>query len=108
MAIRVEKLIVAQVRGFCAGVVRAIDVVEKALGAGVGPVYVRREIIHNRYVVAGLRAKGARFVDEVDEVPPGSPLIFSAHGVTPAVREASRARSLTTVDATCPNSERNG
>ena len=102
MSIRVEKLVLAGLRGFCAGVVRAIDVVEKALWAGVAPVYVRREIIHNRYVVDQLRAKGARFVNEVDEVPPGSPLIFSAHGVAPGVREASRARGLATVDATCP------
>jgi 4-hydroxy-3-methylbut-2-enyl diphosphate reductase len=102
VSIRVEKLVLAGLRGFCAGVVRAVDVVEKALEAGIRPVYVRREIIHNAYVVDDLRARGARFVGEVDEVPRGASVIFSAHGVAPRVREASRARGLTTVDATCP------
>ncbi|HEY6930454.1 MAG TPA: 4-hydroxy-3-methylbut-2-enyl diphosphate reductase [Thermoanaerobaculia bacterium] len=99
---RVEKLLVAGLRGFCAGVVRAIDVVEKALEVCDGPVYVRREIIHNRFVVDELRAKGARFVEEVDEAPDGSWLVFSAHGVSPEVRVRARARGLKTIDATCP------
>jgi 4-hydroxy-3-methylbut-2-enyl diphosphate reductase len=99
---RIEKLLVAGLRGFCAGVVRAIEVVEKALEACDAPVYVRKEIIHNRYVVDQLRRKGARFVEELDEVPPRSWVIYSAHGVAPEVRDAARARSLRTIDATCP------
>jgi 4-hydroxy-3-methylbut-2-enyl diphosphate reductase len=99
---RVEKLLVAGLRGFCAGVVRAIDIVDKALEVCDGPVYVRREIIHNRFVVDELRQKGARFVEEVDEVPDGSWLVFSAHGVSPEVRRRARERSLKTIDATCP------
>jgi 4-hydroxy-3-methylbut-2-enyl diphosphate reductase len=99
---RIEVLLLAGLRGFCAGVVRAIDIVEKALEVCDGPVYIRKEIIHNRYVVDGLRAKGARFVDDVDEVPPGSWLIYSAHGVAPMVRTRARARKLRTIDATCP------
>ncbi|HEX7252549.1 MAG TPA: 4-hydroxy-3-methylbut-2-enyl diphosphate reductase [Thermoanaerobaculia bacterium] len=100
--VRVEKLLVAGLRGFCAGVVRAIDVVERALEVCDGPVYVRREIIHNRFVVDELRTKGARFVEEVDEAPDGSWLVFSAHGVSPEVRVRARARGLKTIDATCP------
>jgi 4-hydroxy-3-methylbut-2-enyl diphosphate reductase len=101
-AARVETLLVAGLRGFCAGVVRAIDVVERALEVCDGPVYVRKEIIHNRYVVEELRAKGAVFVDEIENVPDGAWLIYSAHGVSPEVRaEASRKR-LRTIDATCP------
>ena len=84
---RIEKLLIAGLRGFCAGVVRAIDVVEKALAVCEGPVYVRKEIIHNRYVVDELRAKGARFVEEVDDAPDGSWLIYSAHGVVEKVFE---------------------
>ena len=99
---RVEKLLVAGLRGFCAGVVRAIDVVDKALEVCDGPVYVRREIIHNRFVVDELRTKGARFVEEVDEAPDGSWLVFSAHGVSPEVRQRARERGLKTIDATCP------
>jgi 4-hydroxy-3-methylbut-2-en-1-yl diphosphate reductase len=99
---RIEKLLVAGLRGFCAGVVRAIEVVEKALEACDAPVYVRKEIIHNRYVVDQLRRKGARFVEELDEVPPRSWVIYSAHGVAPEVRDAARARGLWTIDATCP------
>jgi 4-hydroxy-3-methylbut-2-enyl diphosphate reductase len=101
-AARVEKLVVAGLRGFCAGVVRAIDVVEKALDVCDGPVYVRKEIIHNRYVVEDLRRKGARFVEEVDDVPDGAWLIYSAHGVSPEVRGNARRRGLRTIDATCP------
>ena len=85
------RVVLAQPRGFCAGVVRAIDVVEKALEVVDGPVYVRKEIIHNRYVVDELREKGARFVEEVDEVPDHAALIFSAHGIAPAVRLRSSA-----------------
>ena len=98
----VEKLLVAGLRGFCAGVVRAIDVVERALEVCDGPVYVRKEIIHNRYVVDELRGKGAIFVEEVDEVPDSSWLIYSAHGVSPTVRDAAREKKLRTIDATCP------
>ena len=101
-AVRVEKLLVAGLRGFCAGVVRAIDVVEKALAVCDGPVYVRKEIIHNRYVVEDLRRKGAKFVDEVDDAPDGAWLIYSAHGVSPEVRANARRRGLRTIDATCP------
>jgi len=98
----IEKLLVAGLRGFCAGVVRAIDVVDRALQVCDGPVYVRKEIIHNRYVVDELRAKGAVFVEEADEVPDGSWLIYSEHGISPTVREASRRKRLRTIDATCP------
>jgi len=98
----VEKLLVAGLRGFCAGVVRAIDVVERALQVCDGPVYVRKEIIHNRYVVDELRGKGAVFVEEVDEVPDSSWLIYSAHGISPTVRDAARQKRLKTIDATCP------
>jgi len=101
-ATRVETLLIAGLRGFCAGVVRAIDVVEKALEVCDGPVYVRKEIIHNRYVVEELRRKGARFVEEVEHAPDGAWLIYSAHGVSPEVRENARRRGLRTIDATCP------
>ncbi len=99
---QVEKLLIAGLRGFCAGVVRAIDVVEKALEVCDGPVYVRKEIIHNRYVVDELREKGARFVEDVSEVPDGSWLIYSAHGISPEVRQSARDKALRTIDATCP------
>lgn len=89
-------------RGFCAGVVRAIDIVELALDAIQGPLYVRREIVHNRHVVEGFVARGVRFVDELHDVPDGETVIFSAHGVSPAVRKAAAARRLTVIDATCP------
>jgi 4-hydroxy-3-methylbut-2-enyl diphosphate reductase len=98
----IEKLLVAGLRGFCAGVVRAIDVVEKALEVCDGPVYVRKEIIHNRYVVDELRSKGAHFVEEVEDVPDGAWLIYSAHGIAPSVRENARRKRLRTIDATCP------
>jgi 4-hydroxy-3-methylbut-2-en-1-yl diphosphate reductase len=99
---QVETLLMAGLRGFCAGVVRAIDVVEKALEVCDGPVYVRKEIIHNRYVVDELKGKGAIFVEEVDEVPDGSWLIYSAHGISPNVRDSARRKKLRTIDATCP------
>ena len=89
-------------RGFCAGVVRAIDIVRIALEAFGPPIYVRKEIVHNRFVVEELQAKGAIFVDSVEEVPPGERVIYSAHGVSPEVREASQQRQLRVIDATCP------
>ena len=86
------RLLIAAPRGFCAGVDRAIEIVERALERYGAPVYVRHEIVHNRYVVDGLRAKGAVFVEELDEVPDGVPVIFSAHGVPKSVPEAASAR----------------
>jgi 4-hydroxy-3-methylbut-2-enyl diphosphate reductase len=92
----------AQPRGFCAGVDRAIEIVERALELHGAPIYVRHEIVHNEHVVNALRAKGAVFVDELDEVPNGSTVIFSAHGVSQLVRAAADARGLQVFDATCP------
>src|SRR5216684_2721359 len=89
-------------RGFCAGVVRAVDIVELALEAYGPPVYVHHEIVHNRYVVDQLRQRGAIFVEAVDEVPSGAVLVFSAHGVPPTVRAEAKARNLRVIDATCP------
>src|SRR5499426_3239381 len=102
MVTRITEIVLAGPRGFCAGVERAIDIVELALEVCGPPVYVRREIVHNGYVVDKLRAKGAVFVDELDEVPDGATAIFSAHGVSPAVREAASRRRLRIIDATCP------
>ncbi len=103
MATAVEKtLLLLKPRGFCAGVVRAIDIVRIALDTFGPPIYVRKEIVHNRYVVEDLAAKGAIFVDDVDEVPNGERVIYSAHGVSPEVREASEGRGLRVIDATCP------
>ena len=99
---RIEKLLVAGLRGFCAGVVRAIDVVKIVLNLYGAPVYVRKEIVHNRHVVDELRQAGAIFVDELSEVPEGGRVIFSAHGVSPAVREEAKQRHLQVIDATCP------
>jgi 4-hydroxy-3-methylbut-2-en-1-yl diphosphate reductase len=98
------KVLLCSPRGFCAGVVRAIESVERALAIYGPPVYVRHEIVHNRYVVEGLRAKGAVFVDELDQVPAdtGAPVIFSAHGVSRAVSEEAARRGLFALDATCP------
>jgi 4-hydroxy-3-methylbut-2-en-1-yl diphosphate reductase len=96
------QVILAQPRGFCAGVVRAISIVERALEKYEAPVYVRHEIVHNKHVVEDLKAKGARFVDEIDEIPPGAVTIFSAHGVAKSVEEAAASRSLPVIDATCP------
>jgi 4-hydroxy-3-methylbut-2-en-1-yl diphosphate reductase len=98
----IAEILLAGPRGFCAGVERAIDIVELALSVCRPPVYVRREIVHNRHVVESLRAKGAIFVDELDEVPDDATVIFSAHGISPAVREEARRRGLRVVDATCP------
>jgi 4-hydroxy-3-methylbut-2-enyl diphosphate reductase len=95
-------VLLAAPRGYCAGVDRAVIAVEKALDHYGAPVYVRKEIVHNKHVVTGLEKRGAIFVDEVDEVPEGSTLVFSAHGVSPAVVKASEARGLNTIDATCP------
>lgn len=97
-----KTLLLLKPRGFCAGVVRAIDIVRIALDAFGPPIYVRKEIVHNRYVVEELTAKGAIFVDSVEEVPPGERVIYSAHGVSPEVREASETRKLRVIDATCP------
>src|SRR5882757_6919878 len=97
-----KTLLLLKPRGFCAGVVRAIDIVRIALDAFGPPIYVRKEIVHNRYVVEELKAKGAIFVDEVYEVPDGQRLIYSAHGVSPSVRDASKLRDLRVIDATCP------
>ena len=96
------RVILAQPRGFCAGVVRAIDIVERALEKFGAPVYVRHEIVHNQHVVNGLKDKGARFVDELDEVPEGAVTVFSAHGVPRAVVNDAKARNLPVLDATCP------
>ena len=98
----VRRVLLASPRGFCAGVERAVDTVERALRLYGAPVYVRKQIVHNTHVVADLRRRGAVFVDSVDDVPRGSTLVFSAHGVSPSVRDASTARRLTTIDATCP------
>jgi 4-hydroxy-3-methylbut-2-enyl diphosphate reductase len=97
-----KTLLLLKPRGFCAGVVRAIDIVRIALEAFGAPIYVRKEIVHNRYVVDELTAKGAIFVDSVDEVPSGERVIYSAHGVAPEVRDASKLRELRVIDATCP------
>ena len=95
-------LLIAAPRGFCAGVDRAIRIVELAISKWGAPVYVRHEIVHNRYVVDSLKAKGAIFVEELDEVPDGLPVVFSAHGVPKAVPSKAEERGLTYVDATCP------
>jgi 4-hydroxy-3-methylbut-2-enyl diphosphate reductase len=96
------RVILAQPRGFCAGVVRAIEIVDRALQQHGAPVYVRHEIVHNRHVVDNLRRKGARFVEELDEVPHGAVTIFSAHGVAQTVERDAQARGLDVLDATCP------
>ena len=97
-----KTLLLLKPRGFCAGVVRAIDIVRIALETFGAPIYVRKEIVHNRYVVDELSAKGAIFVDSVQEVPAGERIIYSAHGVAPEVRDASKLRELRVIDATCP------
>ncbi len=96
------RVVLAQPRGFCAGVERAIEIVERAIEKYGPPIYVRHEIVHNRHVVERLRAKGAHFVDELAEIPPGSVTIFSAHGVSSAVENAAAERDLPVIDATCP------
>ena len=96
------ELLLANPRGFCAGVDRAIEIVERALALHGAPIYVRHEVVHNKFVVDSLRQKGAVFIEELADVPPGSILIFSAHGVSQAVRREAEARGLTVFDATCP------
>jgi 4-hydroxy-3-methylbut-2-enyl diphosphate reductase len=96
------RVLIASPRGFCAGVDRAIEIVERAIERYGAPVYVRHEIVHNRFVVDALKAKGAIFVEELDEVPDGVPVIFSAHGVPKAIPAAATARGLEWLDATCP------
>ncbi len=96
------ELLLANPRGFCAGVDRAIEIVERALAIHGAPIYVRHEVVHNKFVVEGLKAKGAVFIEELADVPPGSILIFSAHGVPQSVRREAEARNLTVFDATCP------
>ncbi|MDR7328942.1 4-hydroxy-3-methylbut-2-enyl diphosphate reductase [Corynebacterium guangdongense] len=102
MTVGEKKVLLAAPRGYCAGVDRAVETVEKAVEKYGTPVYVRKEIVHNRYVVESLQEKGVIFVDEADEVPEGAHLVFSAHGVSPAVRELAINRNLQTIDATCP------
>jgi 4-hydroxy-3-methylbut-2-enyl diphosphate reductase len=101
-AVQTKKIILLRPRGFCAGVVRAIDVVKIALDLYGAPIYVRKEIVHNKHVVDELRAAGAVFVEELDEVPPGARVIFSAHGVSPVVRKDAVERQVQVIDATCP------
>ncbi|HUW16341.1 MAG TPA: 4-hydroxy-3-methylbut-2-enyl diphosphate reductase, partial [Actinomycetes bacterium] len=97
-----RRVLLAAPRGFCAGVDRAVITVEKALELHGPPVYVRKQIVHNRHVVEDLEAKGAVFVEETEEVPEGALVVFSAHGVAPVVHEEAAARGLRTIDATCP------
>jgi 4-hydroxy-3-methylbut-2-enyl diphosphate reductase len=96
------RVVLAQPRGFCAGVERAIEIVERALKKYGPPIYVRHEIVHNRHVVENLRTRGAIFVDELDEIPPGARTVFSAHGVAKRVEQLARDRDLPVIDATCP------
>jgi 4-hydroxy-3-methylbut-2-en-1-yl diphosphate reductase len=102
MADQRGRVLLADPRGYCAGVDRAVVAVEKALEIHGAPVYVRKQIVHNKHVVATLERRGAIFVDEADEVPEGSVVVFSAHGVSPAVHQQARERNLQTIDATCP------
>jgi 4-hydroxy-3-methylbut-2-enyl diphosphate reductase len=97
-----KEILLAQPRGFCAGVDRAIEIVERALKQFGAPIYVRHEIVHNAYVVADLRSKGAIFIEDLDDVPAGNTLVFSAHGVSKAVRAEAESRGLSIFDATCP------
>jgi len=97
-----KTILLLKPRGFCAGVVRAIDIVRIALETFGAPIYVRKEIVHNKFVVEDLQRKGAIFVDELDEVPAGERVIYSAHGVAPSVREGAKVRKLRVIDATCP------
>ena len=97
-----DEVLLAEPRGFCAGVDRAIEIVERALTKFGAPIYVRHEIVHNTYVVNDLKAKGAIFIEELSDVPPGATLVFSAHGVSQAVRKEAQARGFSIFDATCP------
>ena len=100
--VRVNEVLLAEPRGFCAGVDRAIEIVERALVRFGAPIYVRHEIVHNTYVVNDLKAKGAIFIEDLADVPPGATLVFSAHGVSRAVRDEADARGFQVFDATCP------
>ena len=102
MADQRGRVLLADPRGYCAGVDRAVVAVERALEIHGAPVYVRKQIVHNKHVVATLERRGAIFVEETDEVPEGSVVVFSAHGVSPAVHEEAANRQLRTIDATCP------
>ncbi|ADX47604.1 hydroxymethylbutenyl pyrophosphate reductase [Paracidovorax avenae ATCC 19860] len=102
MAIQPQEIVLAEPRGFCAGVDRAIEIVERALQKFGAPIYVRHEIVHNTYVVNDLKAKGAIFIEDLAEVPPGATLVFSAHGVSKAVQAEAEARGFSIFDATCP------
>jgi 4-hydroxy-3-methylbut-2-enyl diphosphate reductase len=102
MITRTRRILLAAPRGFCAGVERAVQTVEQALKSYGPPVYVRKQIVHNSHVIRDLTDRGAVFVDGLDEVPDGAPVVFSAHGVSPAVRSAAARRGLTPIDATCP------
>src|SRR3954467_3061234 len=98
----VKRVLLASPRGYCAGVERAVETVERALALYGSPVYVRKQIVHNSHVVRDLEARGAVFVDELSGVPEGSNVVFSAHGIAPAVRTEADERGLATIDATCP------
>ena len=98
----IERVILAEPRGFCAGVIRAIEAVEMALGLYGPPIYVRKQIVHNLFVVRDLEDKGAVFVEDVADVPEGARVIFSAHGIAPIVRDVAEGRQLKVIDATCP------
>src|SRR3954467_14446123 len=98
----VKRLLLASPRGYCAGVERAVETVERALALYGSPVYVRKQIVHNSHVVEDLRSRGAVFVDSLGDVPEGATVVFSAHGIAPAVRREAQDRALTTIDATCP------
>ena len=97
-----QEILLAEPRGFCAGVDRAIEIVERALAKFGAPIYVRHEIVHNTFVVNDLKSKGAIFIEDLNDVPPGATLIFSAHGVSKAVEHEAAARGFTVFDATCP------
>src|SRR5205814_3444349 len=101
-AVGPRRVLLASPRSFCAGVERAIEIVELALAQRGAPVYVRKQIVHNKHVVADLETRGAIFVEDLDEVPDGATVVFSAHGVSPAVREDAAGRRLDVIDATCP------
>jgi 4-hydroxy-3-methylbut-2-enyl diphosphate reductase len=101
-AVGIEEVVLAQPRGFCAGVDRAIEIVERALRKNGAPIYVRHEIVHNTYVVEDLKSKGAIFIEDLADVPPGATLVFSAHGVSQAIRQEADQRGFAVFDATCP------
>lgn len=102
LSVSPTEILLAEPRGFCAGVDRAIEIVERALHKFGAPIYVRHEIVHNTYVVNDLKAKGAIFIEDLDDVPPGATLVFSAHGVSRAIQDEARARGFQIFDATCP------